>query len=132
MYNLCQEESTRDFNHLIFCVIWKQDILPSGNFEPWTPFRLLGANHEQWKDFDQDFSLCRSSFDVRRDSGWKWNWPSHPYVLFASKEPSQIQFFNTKTKTKENHIRAKISKSGKRRKSFFCNNFFKIVQNLIL
>ena len=29
----------------------------------------LGANPEQWKDFDQDFSLCRSSFDVRRDSG---------------------------------------------------------------
>ena len=28
--------------------------------------------------------------------------------------------------------RAKISKSGKRRKSFFCNNFFKIVQKLIL
>jgi hypothetical protein len=27
---------------------------------------------------------------------------------------------------------AKISKSGKRRKSFFCNNFFKIVQKLIL
>ena len=29
-------------------------------------------------------------------------------------------------------IWAKISKSGKRRKSFFCNNFFKIVQKLIL
>ena len=27
---------------------------------------------------------------------------------------------------------AKISKSGKRRKSFFCNNFFRIVQKLIL
>ena len=27
---------------------------------------------------------------------------------------------------------AKISKSGKQRKSFFCNNFFKIVQKLIL
>ena len=64
---------------------------------------LFRANPKQWKYFDQDFSLCRSSFDVRRDSGWKWNWPSHPYVLFASKEPSQIQFFNTKTKTKENH-----------------------------
>ena len=35
----------------------------------------------------------------------------------------------------ENHLHyiwAKISKSGKRRKSFFCNNFFKIVQKLIL
>ena len=30
------------------------------------------------------------------------------------------------------YIGAKISKSGKRRKSFFCNNFFKIVQKLIL
>ena len=30
------------------------------------------------------------------------------------------------------YIWAKISKSGKRRKSFFCNNFFKIVQKLIL
>ena len=29
-------------------------------------------------------------------------------------------------------IWAKISKSGKRRKSFFCNNVFKIVQKLIL
>ena len=41
-------------------------------------------------------------------------------------------YWLTETLTFSNFLRATISKSGKWRKSFFCNNFFKIAQKLIL